>query len=503
MWQTGGKPANISQATYKVVGYDITNRILILEGEISDAYTVSPDKRYAYSDIPADDPDYALWDVTDEGWNPKEYEDEPWIEGWLTYNGNPDFEFDYDPEDSFYKDSPLFPENSESHHHVYRVPAGHFYDINYGTRLRFRVVSHDDLGCPDGENENGMFYPYYAVYNRNIDVSTFILYAHNAFTDYKMDITDVSINEVGKVGLSHDMSYINDKLTYYIDDTFRVVFRDYDTNNGIMYWMNNDNGKPDICDASIYSYNCPISVSGKSTNVAFNVDSKTLSDENRQTVLWKVLRSENANMKTMLDQLNTLAQNGYFGDNYMSDEFANAESYMASGEYAICMLKPGAIKAIVANDQNSAGYTEDDFGFFLLPLLDNQYLNIHPTGPSRFIYSGSKNIDAAKKYLEYIVKKESIQYLIDNASDVENLPIDMGQTPEYSQTTLDFLNSYDDAHSGMVLQDVVTYFNEQWMDISANIAAMFTGDMTSDEVLQAIDDGRTQLAEAAGDANWN
>ncbi len=213
--------------------------------------------------------------------------------------------------------------------------------------------------------------------------------------------------------------------------------------------------------------------------------------------------ADNENMKTMLDQLNTLAQKGYFGDNYMSDEFANAESYMASGEFAICMLKPGAISSIVANDQNTAGYTEDDFGLFLLPILDNQYLNIHPTGPSRFIYSGSKNIDAAKKYLEYIVQKDNIQYLIDNASDVENLPLDMGQTPEYSKTTLDFLGSYDDAHSGMVLQDVVKYFNEQWMDISANLAAMFTGDMTSEEVLQAIDDERAQLAGAAGDSNWN
>lgn len=213
--------------------------------------------------------------------------------------------------------------------------------------------------------------------------------------------------------------------------------------------------------------------------------------------------ADNENMKTMLDQLNTLAQKGYFGDNYMSDEFANAESYMASGEFAICMLKPGAISSIVANDQNTAGYTEDDFGLFLLPILDNQYLNIHPTGPSRFIYSGSKNIDAAKKYLEYIVQKDNIQYLIDNASDVENLPVDMGQTPEYSKTTLDFLGSYDDAHSGMVLQDVVKYFNEQWMDISANLAAMFTGDMTSEEVLQAIDDERAQLAGAAGDSNWN
>ncbi len=213
--------------------------------------------------------------------------------------------------------------------------------------------------------------------------------------------------------------------------------------------------------------------------------------------------ADNENMKTMLDQLNTLAQKGYFGDNYMSDEFANAESYMASGEFAICMLKPGAISSIVANDQNTAGYTEDDFGLFLLPILDNQYLNIHPTGPSRFIYSGSKNIDAAKKYLEYIVQKDNIQYLIDNASDVENIPVDMGQTPEYSKTTLDFLGSYDEAHSGMVLQDVVKYFNEQWMDISANLAAMFTGDMTSEEVLQAIDDERAQLAGAAGDANWN
>ena len=54
----------------------------------------------------------------------------------------------------------------------------------------------------------------------------------------------------------------------------------------------------------------------------------------------------------------------------------------------------------------------------------------------------------------------------------------------------------------MVLQDVVTYFNEQWMDISANIAAMFIGDMTSEEVLEAIDEGRAMLAAAAGDEAW-
>ena len=212
--------------------------------------------------------------------------------------------------------------------------------------------------------------------------------------------------------------------------------------------------------------------------------------------------AENENMITALEQLNDLAQKGYFGDNYLSDEFVNAEGYLAAGEYAMSFLKPGAIKAIVANEQNTAGYTEDDFGLMFLPLLDNQYLNVHPTGPSKFIYSGSKNIDAAKQYLAYITTKDSIQYVIDKASDVENLPFDAGQTPEYSETTLAFLGQFDDEHSGMVLQDVVTYFNDQWMDISANIAAMFIGDMTAKEVLAEIDAGRAQLAKAAGDAAW-
>lgn len=212
--------------------------------------------------------------------------------------------------------------------------------------------------------------------------------------------------------------------------------------------------------------------------------------------------AENANMLKSLEQLNDLAQKGYFGDNYLSDEFANAESYLASGEYWMSMLKPGAITSIVANEANTAGYTEDDFGIMLLPICDNQNLNIHPTGPSKFIYSGSENIDAAKQYLAYITTKESIQYVIDNASDVENVPFEVGQTPEYSETTKEFLASFDEAHSGMVLQDVAKYFNEQWMDISANIASMFIGDMTPEDVLKAIDDGRAQLAKAAGDPNW-
>ena len=40
------------------------------------------------------------------------------------------------------------------------------------------------------------------------------------------------------------------------------------------------------------------------------------------------------------------------------------------------------------------------------------------------------------------------------------------------------------------------------MDINADLAAMFIGDMTSEQVLEQIDARRAQLAQAAGDENW-
>lgn len=211
--------------------------------------------------------------------------------------------------------------------------------------------------------------------------------------------------------------------------------------------------------------------------------------------------AESANMKKALDELKELADRGYFGETFMVDEVTDSEDRMAAGEYAMSMMRPGSIETILNSPRNK-GYTEDDFGLFLFPLLDNQYLNIHPTGPSRFIYSGSPNIEAAKQYLAYLLEKENVQYLIDNAAEVENLPVEVGQTPEYSRTTLDFLSGFDEEDSGMVLQDVVLYFNEQWMEINADLASMLNDEKTSEEVLAAIDKRRAQLARAAGDIHW-
>lgn len=208
-----------------------------------------------------------------------------------------------------------------------------------------------------------------------------------------------------------------------------------------------------------------------------------------------------AEMKLALDQIQNLAQKGYMGKNFSTDIFDNAIGYLANGEYAMCMLKPGSIASIVDSEMNT-GFKKEDFGIMLLPVCDNQILNVHPTTPSKYISNASENIAAAKLYLQYITAKESLQYVIDHADNVDNLPFELGQTPNYDTETIEFLNQYDEEHSGLVLQDVVTYFNEQWGDISQDILSMCEGKMSSEEVLEQIDIRRAEFAKAANDPAW-
>lgn len=206
-------------------------------------------------------------------------------------------------------------------------------------------------------------------------------------------------------------------------------------------------------------------------------------------------------LKLALEQIQNLALSGYMGKNFATDTYDNAEGYLANGEYAMCMLRPGMIHSIVSSEMNK-GFTKEDFGIMLLPICDNQILNVHPTGPSKYISSTSPNIDAAKLYLQYIAAKDSLQYVIDNANSVNNLPFDLGQTTGHDEVTREFLDRFGDEESGLVLQDEVTYFNEQWGEISSDILNMCEGTISPEDVLNRIDERRTSLAQAANDPAW-
>ena len=54
-----------------------------------------------------------------------------------------------------------------------------------------------------------------------------------------------------------------------------------------------------------------------------------------------------------------------------------------------------------------------------------------------------------------------------------------------------------------IMQTGVKYMNEQWMDMGADLEAMFIGAMTPMDVVNAIQERRGRLARAQGDPAWD
>jgi raffinose/stachyose/melibiose transport system substrate-binding protein len=205
---------------------------------------------------------------------------------------------------------------------------------------------------------------------------------------------------------------------------------------------------------------------------------------------------DDATMKKALSQIKEMIDLGYWGENYMSNTYADAPKNVASGKYAMFVANQGFAAEVNAADPN---FKAEDIGYFVIPLVDNQILNMNPCGPSRFVYSGSKNADAAKKYLEFMAKPENLQYMIDNVPKYNTLPY-TGVKDKYTETIKDFYNRYQE--KGTVYQVAVKYLNPQWMDIGKDLTAMFVGDTTPETILQNIDKKRADQATASNDTTW-
>ena len=200
---------------------------------------------------------------------------------------------------------------------------------------------------------------------------------------------------------------------------------------------------------------------------------------------------------TAMSQINELYQKGYFGSSALSDQFANTEKEMASGKYAMTingLTEPGAIQAAYPNVQASS------FGFFPLPILDNQLLPTHPAAPTNFIYSKGSHIAQAEQYLAFLADPANLQYYIDH--DTLSATVDFsGVKAKWTPEQQAFLNQYQ-AATTLVLQDGVNYVNPQWIDIGKDMTAMFTHQETPHQVLTNTDTRRKQEAQAAKDPAW-
>lgn len=206
--------------------------------------------------------------------------------------------------------------------------------------------------------------------------------------------------------------------------------------------------------------------------------------------------ANNPTMLAGLTQLKEMYDKGYFGADALSNEFVNTEAAMAGGEYAMTVNRFGLPSQIHAAYPD---VSEDNFGFFVIPLADNQIWNVNPAAPSKFIYSGSENIAAAKAYFEFLTRPENLQYMLDNEPQFTMLNFD-GVAAVLTADQQSFIDTYKE--QGTVYQTAVNYVNPQWMEIGTDLTAMFTDTLTPEGVLENIDQRRTDMATAAGDAAW-
>jgi len=203
------------------------------------------------------------------------------------------------------------------------------------------------------------------------------------------------------------------------------------------------------------------------------------------------------NANTAMTQINELYQKGYFGSGTLSDQFANTEKEMASGKFAMTidgLTEPQAIQAAYPNVQASS------FGYFPIPILDNQLLPTHPAAPTNFIYSKGSHIAQAEQYLDFLAQPANLQYLVDHDVNFETVDF-TGVKAKWTSDQQVFLNQYQ-AATTLVLQDGVNYVNPQWIDIGKDMTAMFTRQESPHQVLTKTDTRRAQEAQAAKDLAW-
>ena len=207
--------------------------------------------------------------------------------------------------------------------------------------------------------------------------------------------------------------------------------------------------------------------------------------------------ADNPTMLTALTQLKELYTLGFMGKNALSDAYTDRDKVMASGKVAMTVMSTAFPQEV------EAAYPDvkaDTFGFFVMPLADNQQLNLNPAGPTKFIFSGSQHIAEAKAYFNFLTQPENIQYFVDNNPRALTLPFP-GVKGKFTPELQAFIDAHKDAR-GTVYQTAVNYVNPQWMDIGKDLVSMFTGSLDPAGVLKNIDQRRADMAKTAKDPNW-
>lgn len=196
-------------------------------------------------------------------------------------------------------------------------------------------------------------------------------------------------------------------------------------------------------------------------------------------------------MKTILNEEKEMASLGYYGKDYLSNATSNAKEAFAKGKAAMYIAE-SAFRNEIKSDYPDCKY---QFGIFVQPWGDNQTIGVNPASNAYFINKNGKNIDAAKKFFDFLAKPENLKKRLDGQPDISEVcwPEIKGR---YSKEDQKYIKSYKTVR---VFQVSVNYFDNQFMDVGKDIESMFTGAMSADDVIKSAMKRRDNQAKLQKD----
>ena len=201
-----------------------------------------------------------------------------------------------------------------------------------------------------------------------------------------------------------------------------------------------------------------------------------------------------------LKQAKELVDLGYYGEDYISNIGNDTNEVMVNREAAM-VVGTGNIEAIKRDYPDC----KDEFGMFLIPLLDNHTSQSDPYGPAKFASAATKYPDQVKAYFSFLMKPENLQYKLDNAADgwtTLDVTDAAGVTQHFSDAEKELMSTLTEKDYGVVFQNRVKYFNDQWMEYCKDLTSLFLGEMTAEQVCDSIDERRATMAKAQGNPDW-
>jgi len=191
-----------------------------------------------------------------------------------------------------------------------------------------------------------------------------------------------------------------------------------------------------------------------------------------------------------LTQLKEMFDKGYFGKDYMSTTWEDSVNAMASGEYGMAMVYTTYQNEILAAGANTGA---DKWEMFPLPLAGNRKFAMSAGGIVSAVNPASKNIDAAKQYLNFRTRLDNVEAFYKARADLgpSSMTDYQGATTLAYETVMkNSEGATPDLQGGMQFFDTTTlgkYFQEMYM-----------GTKTPKQVLEAIDSDRQKMFDALG-----